>query len=225
MDLENIYSVNARMQQWFKMKIKNRQKYRQEHHQKKYKNNRNKYSLKQADSVINVVQLNTHINNVHSKSTNSPYVSIVGRKAISLVNALKMRKDYIVKEDHVLDVDRFGILLRTAQPDMEIIANLTINSSFDFYFLNMCQCLLCDCWWWGCCDIACLGVGGQTFCCGFWCCKHDQVQAFDPICCTCCQQTGFGGECCCVGSVCCAPEWLRKFSEKKKSAKKKHYEE
>lgn len=87
----------------------------------------------------------------------------------------------------------------------------------------MCQCLICDCCWCSWCDIACLGVGYQLCCLGFWCCKHDQVQAFDPKCCTCCERTGFGSECCCLGTVCCAPEWLQKFSNKKKSVAKKNY--
>lgn len=89
----------------------------------------------------------------------------------------------------------------------------------------MCQCLLCDCWWCSWCDIGCLGVGVQYCCFGCWCCKHDQVQAFDPNCCTCCEQVGFGSEFCCIGSVCCAPEWLRKFSNKKKASAKKPYEQ
>lgn len=81
----------------------------------------------------------------------------------------------------------------------------------------MCHCLLCDCWWCSWCDIACLGLSCEACCLGFWCCKHDQIGSFDPNCCTCCERTGFGMTCGCLGTVCCVPEWLQKYSNKKKS--------
>lgn len=81
----------------------------------------------------------------------------------------------------------------------------------------MCQCLICECWWCSWCDIACLGMSNMYCCFGCWCCKHDQIAAFDPYFCTCGQQSGFGGTCCCLGNVMCAPEWLKRYSVKKSS--------
>lgn len=89
------------------------------------------------DFVTSVGQLNTLINNVRSNNTNLPYAFIVLKKDILQGNALKIRKDSIVKGDLALDVDLSDTLLKTAQQDMEIKRLfITINRNFDFLIFN-----------------------------------------------------------------------------------------
>lgn len=79
----------------------------------------------------------------------------------------------------------------------------------------MCQCMICDCWWWNFCG-TCAGVG-EFFCClGFWCCTPDTFPPEGKNCCICCTKSGLGSNCLCYGGVCCAPDWLVGWSKSQK---------
>ncbi len=76
----------------------------------------------------------------------------------------------------------------------------------------MCQCLPCECWWCNCCG-TCAGFAYLYCCCGFWCCKNDEMKRVSDACCYCCESSGYGGNFFCYGCVCCAPTWLQTYSK------------
>lgn len=76
----------------------------------------------------------------------------------------------------------------------------------------MCQCVLCDCFWWNCCGICCAGFHQSWFCVAYWCCKPEELTAMDPDCCKIGEWTGWGGNCCCYGELCCAPDAVKNYS-------------
>ena len=59
--------------------------------------------------ATNVDQNSIHIKNVNSNSTNLHFVSIVHKKGILQENVQRMKKGFIEKEVHALDVGRLGI--------------------------------------------------------------------------------------------------------------------
>ena len=59
--------------------------------------------------ATNVDQNSIHIKNVNSNSTNLHFVSIVHKKGILQGNVQRMKKGFIEKEAHALDVGRSGI--------------------------------------------------------------------------------------------------------------------
>lgn len=79
----------------------------------------------------------------------------------------------------------------------------------------MCQCVLCDCFWWNVCGVPCAGIHHACFCFSYWCCKPAELADFDPDCCKVCEWTGWGGNCLCYGELCCAPEAVKNFSRLK----------
>lgn len=74
----------------------------------KYQKNNNRFNNK-VGFATNVDQNSIHIKNVNSSSTNLHFVSIAHKKDILQENAQRMKKGFIEKEAHVLDVGRSGI--------------------------------------------------------------------------------------------------------------------
>lgn len=77
----------------------------------------------------------------------------------------------------------------------------------------MCQCVLCDCFWWNFCGVCCAGLTHNWFCIGYWCCKPHELASMDPDCCKICVCTGWGGNCFCYGELCCAPDAVKNYSK------------
>jgi hypothetical protein len=59
----------------------------------------------------------------------------VGKKVILQDNARKIRKGYIGKEAHALDVDLLDIHLRIARQDNKVVELSAINNNFELYFI------------------------------------------------------------------------------------------
>jgi hypothetical protein len=90
-----------------------------------------KKRIKSVDFAINVVQLNTHINNAQNMNINLHFVFTVEKKVILQDNVPKIKKDCIEKEDHALDADQFDIHWRTVRRDIKVVGLLVINNNFE----------------------------------------------------------------------------------------------
>lgn len=76
----------------------------------------------------------------------------------------------------------------------------------------MCHCVCCDCWWANCCGV-CAGWHLAYLLCSCWCCKPQELMAFDPYVCHCCDCDGYGGNFFCYGSLLCAPPSVKNWSK------------
>jgi hypothetical protein len=78
--------------------------------------------------------------------------------------------------------------------------------------LSMCQCLICDCWWYNYFGICCGGCHTADLVCSCWLCKPEDLMILDPECCHICACDGCGYNHFCLGSVCCAPTAVKEWS-------------
>jgi len=76
----------------------------------------------------------------------------------------------------------------------------------------MCQCVVCNCWWFNLCGV-CAGYHEAHICFSCWFCKTQELYAFDPFTCHCCQFVGCGNNCFCWGNVMCAPFYIKNWSD------------
>ena len=44
----------------------------------------------------------------------------------------------------------------------------------------MCQCLICDCWWYNYCGVCCGGCHEANLIYSWWCCKPEDLRMIDP---------------------------------------------
>jgi hypothetical protein len=89
----------------------------------------------------------------------------------------------------------------------------TVSHQQDLKIIRMCQCLICDCWWYNYCGVCCGGCHEANLIYSWWCCKPEDLRLIDPECCHICKCDGLGYNCLYYGSICCAPqaviEWSR----------------